>query len=746
MLAIKISPPYEFNVNGFQTSWCVVRYSGFSLKWDPFIVFVIILLQSYLALFKGDPVIIEPSGETHLFGIQSKNLTLTCAVYGRPPPAINWRFNWGGLRDDVTYVLNTTVVDCNKVISQLTLTNLEPQASGLYTCEAVNKRRSMAPDIAVNVAKGGMCTVPFFNDGATFADECLKCYCSGVTDKCQSAKGYVKSPVNKMWKLTGTTSVIGLYSDDTGEVTTDGLQITDNLVRYTNYPEDEAYLEGEFGLQGPWVTSYGYNMKVKIRQFGPFTNFFPGALIALHDQTSTEVQDVQLEYVTPSGLTDSWVTEVEQCDCPVGYEGLSFHPPLSSRSAHSDINQTQTNPESVNRNVLAINVMHKATVSIALVIEQVLGANTAKQDSTGQSGAQWMKTAFLVKSVQLPLLRFQNLSSIFTIPQCPLHFHVSVVKECAGSTLPEQHYLCKCEVREDGKLVDPDCDQCALAEEQGIPPPPEAKCEEQPERLECNTEGTQSVLDNGDCVCKEDPAGMTFDFWLARRSIHGGLERVEDEVMGQPRLERTPTELIVRNPVLERGIIHLAVQIKPPPADSPTINDIPIYRYLYGGQMFFRLDAVNFDLSKLKAEEARVVVELESERYGRVWTQAVYNKALQTYEVQFDENWWPGGWKLGTPIEGHGQFQGLTRAQLLRVLATTSSISIVTSSGLSKGLAGMKISGLSIQLAQSVNRRPAPGGVDPNTLPQAPVEVCDCPMPSSPDERQLSPSCEVIHE
>ncbi|KER33801.1 hypothetical protein T265_00466 [Opisthorchis viverrini] len=761
----------------------------------------------------SDPVIIEPSGETHLFGIQSKNLTLTCAVYGRPPPAINWRFNWGGLRDDVTYVLNTTVVDCNKVISQLTLTNLEPQASGLYTCEAVNKRRSMAPDIAVNVAKGGMCTVPFFNDGATFADECLKCYCSGVTDKCQSAKGYVKSPVNKMWKLTGTTSVIGLYSDDTGEVTTDGLQITDNLVRYTNYPEDEAYLEGEFGLQGPWVTSYGYNMKVKIRQFGPFTNFFPGALIALHgkektiywcphpnqillntaedgyenelsiklnerdrwfedrkcsrrltsldgrsafmnilrdvqkigvrvrnfeDQTSTEVQDVQLEYVTPSGLTDSWVTEVEQCDCPVGYEGLSCEicalgyqpdpdePGKCEPQCACDKCDAQGNCINCPGNRAGPRCQHCQT-----------GFYRPERSTMDEDCVPCEKCA-----------------------AAPAH----VVKECAGSTLPEQHYLCKCEVREDGKLVDPDCDQCALAEEQGIPPPPEAKCEEQPERLECNTEGTQSVLDNGDCVCKENYDGPRCDqckpgfikykntcleCYCAGQSPSCRLSNEHvfwnitmDEVMGQPRLERTPTELIVRNPVLERGIIHLAVQIKPPPADSPTINDIPIYRYLYGGQMFFRLDAVNFDLSKLKAEEARVVVELESERYGRVWTQAVYNKALQTYEVQFDENWWPGGWKLGTPIEGHGQFQGLTRAQLLRVLATTSSISIVTSSGLSKGLAGMKISGLSIQLAQSVNRRPAPGGVDPNTLPQAPVEVCDCPMPSSPDERQLSPSCE----
>lgn len=101
----------------------------------------------------GLPVVVEPSGETQMFGKRSTNLTMTCIVHGKPPPAISWRYNWGSLREGVKHVINNTVVDCNTVISHLTLIDLEPEAGGLYTCEAVNKGRTLAPDFSLNVAR-----------------------------------------------------------------------------------------------------------------------------------------------------------------------------------------------------------------------------------------------------------------------------------------------------------------------------------------------------------------------------------------------------------------------------------------------------------------------------------------------------------------------------------------------------------------------------------------------------------------
>ncbi|VDQ17219.1 unnamed protein product [Trichobilharzia regenti] len=55
----------------------------------------------------------------------------------------------------------------------------------------------------------------------------------------------------------------------------------------------------------------------------------------------------------------------------------------------------------------------------------------------------------------------------------------------------------------------------------------------------------------------------------------------------------------------------------------------------------------------------------------------------------------------------------------------------------------MKLSGLSIQVALPVRTSERQSFARQQGLPLAPVEVCECPNPSGPDERELSPSCEV---
>lgn len=87
-----------------------------------------------------------------MVGIKGTNVTLKCVVHGRPPASINWRFNWGPIKADVDYVENTTAEGCDRVISYLTLINIDPRASGMYTCEAVTYQdRVLAPDYTVNV-------------------------------------------------------------------------------------------------------------------------------------------------------------------------------------------------------------------------------------------------------------------------------------------------------------------------------------------------------------------------------------------------------------------------------------------------------------------------------------------------------------------------------------------------------------------------------------------------------------------
>lgn len=87
-----------------------------------------------------------------MVGIKGTNVTLKCVVHGQPPASINWRFNWGPIRTDINYVENSTVEGCDRVTSYLTLVNIDPRASGMYTCEAVTYQdRVLAPDYTVNV-------------------------------------------------------------------------------------------------------------------------------------------------------------------------------------------------------------------------------------------------------------------------------------------------------------------------------------------------------------------------------------------------------------------------------------------------------------------------------------------------------------------------------------------------------------------------------------------------------------------
>lgn len=68
------------------------------------------------------------------------------------------------------------------------------------------------------------------------------------------------------------------------------------------------------------------------------------------------------------------------------------------------------------------------------------------------------------------------------------------------SLLPAEDPYCKCQAREDGKLVDPDCDQCVIAEKQGLPLPEE--CATRPEPSPCDAVGTKSGTVAGECECQ----------------------------------------------------------------------------------------------------------------------------------------------------------------------------------------------------------------------------------------------------
>ncbi|XP_018650637.1 hypothetical protein Smp_146950 [Schistosoma mansoni] len=520
------------------------------------------------------PSIIEPSGETHLIGHQSGNLTLTCVAYGRPPPTISWRYNWGHLREGVKHSINYTVINCNMAISHLTLTDLEPRASGLYTCEAVNRGRALAPDFLVNVAKGGICKAPQFNDAAWFDDMCLTCYCSNVTDTCTSVKD-------------------GSIEEGQGITEIDG-----DILRIPDVPNESTFIESDFNLSGSWSTDQsiywcppndrllvhtiptGYDNRIHIRlserdkwfidkeckqkidqtigragfmqiisdikKIGFRVKYF-------RDQTTLELFNIKVEHAVKSDVPGQWVGEIEECTCPNGYEGLSCEKCAPGYQKDPD-NPLKCRP---------FCACDKCDTEGNCI--ECPGKRAGPRCQQCQDGYYRPDKSLLATDCQPCDMCGNNLPY--------------VVKKCHFNPQADDDYFCKCRISEDNKLLNPTCDRCQLAIDRGDELPDDAKCDTKPQPMDCHYYGTQLTSDNGDCQCKEDSAGFGFDIWLGQRTEMGGLQRKDYTTNGNQRIEREMDNF---------------------------------YKYIYGGKMSFKIDSIKLNPNELTQREASVIVELES--------------------------------------------------------------------------------------------------------------------------------------
>lgn len=130
-------------------------------------------------------------------GKRGHNLTLTCEAQGVPAPIIVWRLNWGHVGPTPRVVSNSERLtpyskhhQLATTRSVLTIHRLHPEDEGAYSCEAINSLGSTfaSPDTVVVVTGGDkVCRQGTFNSAAVDPRECLRCWCSGVTDQCMSA-------------------------------------------------------------------------------------------------------------------------------------------------------------------------------------------------------------------------------------------------------------------------------------------------------------------------------------------------------------------------------------------------------------------------------------------------------------------------------------------------------------------------------------------------------------------------------
>ncbi|XP_055635671.1 basement membrane-specific heparan sulfate proteoglycan core protein isoform X6 [Toxorhynchites rutilus septentrionalis] len=136
-------------------------------------------------------------------------LNITCRATGIPIPLIVWRLNWGHVPDR-----------CNSVsdngFGMLTCDNMQPIDAGAYSCEIINSMGThfVSPDaIVIVTGNDTVCSSGYFNSKARRPEECINCFCFGVSNQCKSADLFTYALQPPVTSLT----IVGVEGPWTGQ-------------------------------------------------------------------------------------------------------------------------------------------------------------------------------------------------------------------------------------------------------------------------------------------------------------------------------------------------------------------------------------------------------------------------------------------------------------------------------------------------------------------------------------------------
>lgn len=118
-----------------------------------------------------------------------RTFNISCRATGVPVPLIVWRLNWGHVPEKC----RSTSVNGFGV---LTCPNIQQIDAGAYSCEIINTMGTVfvSPDTILIVAGNKtVCPSGYFNSEAVRTEECINCFCFGVSNQCNSANLFINS-------------------------------------------------------------------------------------------------------------------------------------------------------------------------------------------------------------------------------------------------------------------------------------------------------------------------------------------------------------------------------------------------------------------------------------------------------------------------------------------------------------------------------------------------------------------------
>ncbi|KAK0394822.1 hypothetical protein QR680_000951 [Steinernema hermaphroditum] len=252
------------------------------------------------------PEVVQPP-ETNKTVPVGSNFKLTCRAVAVPEAYINWRLNWGPVCD-APRCLQTS----EGGVGTLTVNNAQPMDEGAYSCEAINVRGRVlatpdcivrivnipAPTVApppplpqVNCDRRGsasphpdsrgqcpckplvtgpqcnQCAPGSFQLSEKSPQGCLKCFCFGVTNQCQSSRWYRTKE-----KLMFSGDAEGVTLSDVDERNVRQNERFDfnhpGMLSYSGNQYEPVYWRLPQRFLGNKVTAYGGKMSFEVMYSG----------------------------------------------------------------------------------------------------------------------------------------------------------------------------------------------------------------------------------------------------------------------------------------------------------------------------------------------------------------------------------------------------------------------------------------------------------------------------------------------
>ncbi|XP_055374705.1 basement membrane-specific heparan sulfate proteoglycan core protein isoform X7 [Condylostylus longicornis] len=455
-------------------------------------------------------------------------LNISCRAVGVPVPLIVWRLNWG-------HVPEKCESTSQNGLGNLYCPNMQTQDSGAYSCEIINTKGGIfvTPDTIVTVIRDSedICPAGTFNNLAVRKDECISCFCFGISNQCKSADLYIYAlpPPITSHKVVGVEPTpsgiqIGEYEGHNLIKTRHGVQF-----RVSNVPFSRRqipYLELPSDYSGNQLKSYGGFIKYTLTYYGHGRTISAPDVIIIGNGYSLAHKSLQPPI--SNGQTQYNVQFAQgQWEKPDGR--------LATRSeimmVLAEVERILIRLEYIDATEREVELTH-ITIDSAAVDDRGLGSASLVEECTCPTGymgyscercapgyvrqrsGPWLGRCIPHVIELCPQGQYGDPSHGIACKPCPCPLTNAANNFATGCVSgPDGEPICNCQIGYTGHR----CQQCAPGYE-GNPMQPGSYCQARPSN-ECHTDGTQRIRSNGTCECKSSVIGPKCDM-CATNSFH----------------------------------------------------------------------------------------------------------------------------------------------------------------------------------------------------------------------------------